>query len=214
MVISVSKLLRSRPGATSTFWSPSSQEQWPRSPSHSLVLCFRRDSPWMLRNLASRNCRPQPATVFHVVPGRTIVWSPVISEAHCLAGYLWKQCSQRTVQDEEALAEPDLASTLPVRASYEKTRVKYSKGRRRPVACCASVSENEIFEDTLVQQVQFCGILLSSIYQAVFFFFFLFLVSAWSFEMAKTWKTNLHNRLDIFYNISNIYFIIYNIYII
>lgn len=105
------------------FWSHSPQEQWPRSPSHSFVLCFIRDSPSMLRNLASRNCRPQLATVFHVVPWRTIVWSPVTSEAHCLAGYLWKQCSQRTVQDEEALSEPDLAPTLPVRASYEKTRV-------------------------------------------------------------------------------------------
>lgn len=32
-----------------------------------------------------------------------------------------------TVQDEEALAEPDLAPTLPVRASYEKTRVNIAK---------------------------------------------------------------------------------------
>ena len=163
-------------------WSHRPQEQWPRSPSHSLLLCFIRDSPWMLRNLASRNCRPQPATVFHVVPWRTIVWSTVTSETHCLAGYLWKQCSQRTVQDEEALSEPDLAPTLPVRAPYEKTRVNIANASSKvevQLHAVLSGSENEISGDTLAQQVELWWILLSLIYQPVFkknFFFFFALV--------------------------------------
>lgn len=188
-MISVSKSLLSHPGATSTFWSPSHQEQWARSPSHSLVHCFVRDSPWMLRNLASRNCRPQPATVFHVVPRRTIVWSPGISEAHCLAGYLWKQCSQRTVQDEEALAEPDLAPTLPVRASDEKTRVNIAKasskveeGQFHAVLLWVKMRSPTILQLNKYNSVEFCW----ARFTKLVFVFFLFLVSVCSFVMAKT----------------------------
>lgn len=141
------------------FWSHRPGEQWPRSPSTAwLCFCLKRDSPSMLRNPASRNSRPQPRH-----------WlSRSLAENNCVKhGDLRspKPCKlfmnavfRKWAQDEETLSEPDLASTLSVRASYEKTSVNIaitsSKVEDKMHGMLLRVKRRD-FQKVLARQVEF-----------------------------------------------------------